>query len=41
MNMLLNTPQNGDWTWIDAIQMGMPIFAKMDILTGDNRYFIR
>ena len=39
MNMILNTPQNGDWTWIDAIQMGMPIFAKMGKLTGDNRYF--
>ena len=39
MNMILNTPQNGDWTWIDAIQMGMPIFAKMGKLTGDKRYF--
>ncbi|WP_438589529.1 hypothetical protein [Duncaniella freteri] len=24
MNMLVNTPQIDDWTWIDAIQMGMP-----------------
>ena len=39
MNMLLNTPQNDDCTWIDAIQMGMPIFAKMGKLTGDDRYF--
>ncbi len=28
-NMLVNTPQNGDWTWIDAIQMGMPVLAKL------------
>ena len=38
-NMLLNTPQNDDWTWIDAIQMGMPILAKMGKLTGDSRYY--
>ena len=29
MNMLVNTPQINDWTWIDAIQMGMPLLAKM------------
>lgn len=28
MDMLVNTPQINDWWWIDAIQMGMPIFAK-------------
>lgn len=39
MDMLMNTPQNGDWTWIDAIQMGMPIFAQLGTLTGDRRYY--
>lgn len=29
MDMLVNTPQVNDWTWIDAIQMGMPIFAQL------------
>lgn len=38
MNMLVNTPQVEDWTWIDAIQMGMPILAKMSAVTGDPRY---
>ena len=38
MNMLINTPQVNDWTWIDAIQMGMPVLAKMSKLTGDPRY---
>lgn len=37
-NMLVNTPQIDDWTWIDAIQMGMPVLAKMSALTGDQRY---
>lgn len=39
INMLLNTPQLNDWSWIDAIQMGMPVFAKMGVLEKDSRYF--
>ena len=38
MNMLVNTPRVDDWTWIDAIRMGMPVLAKMSKLTGDQRY---
>lgn len=38
MNMLVNTPQVNDWTWIDAIQMGMPVLAKLSATTGDPRY---
>ncbi|MDP4278032.1 MAG: glycoside hydrolase family 88 protein [Bacteroidota bacterium] len=37
--MLLNTPQNDDWSWIDAIQMGMPVLGKMGVLENDARYF--
>jgi rhamnogalacturonyl hydrolase YesR len=39
MDMLLNTPQLDDWSWIDAIQMGMPIMAQLGDLYKDNRYF--
>ncbi len=39
MNMLVNTPQVDDWTWIDAIQMGMPVLSKLGRLKGDDRYF--
>jgi len=28
----------GWWTWIDAIQMGMPIYFQMSKITGDHRY---
>ena len=28
------------WTWIDAIQMAMPAFAKMYRITGDARYIL-
>jgi rhamnogalacturonyl hydrolase YesR len=39
MDMLVNTPQVNDWWWIDAIQMGMPVFAKLGKETGDSKYF--
>ena len=39
MDMLVNTPQVNDWTWIDAIQMGMPIFAQLGKLTGEQKYY--
>ena len=38
MNMLVNTPQVNDWTWIDAIQMGMPVLAKLAAETGNPKY---
>ena len=38
-DMLVNTPQVNDWWWIDAIQMGMPVFAKLGRLTGEQKYF--
>ncbi len=39
IDMVVNTPQNNDWSWIDAIQMGMPVFAKLGVLCKDNTYF--
>ena len=39
IDMLVNTPQVNDWWWIDAIQMGMPVFAKLGRLTGEQKYF--
>ena len=39
IDMLTDTPQVNEWWWIDAIQMGGPIFAKMGHLTGEQKYF--
>lgn len=39
MDMLVNTPQVDDWTWIDAIQMAMPILAKFGKMTGEQKYY--
>lgn len=36
--MLVTIPQDDDWWWIDAIQMGMPLLAKMGAMTGDGQY---
>ena len=30
-----------DWWWIDAIQMSMPVFAKLGAATGNPEYFAR
>ena len=39
MDMLVNTPQVDDWTWFDAIQMAMPVLAKLGKLTGEQKYY--
>jgi rhamnogalacturonyl hydrolase YesR len=28
-----------DWTWVDALQMSMPLFARVGVLRRDTRYF--
>ncbi len=30
-----------DWTWIDAIQMAMPVFARLGVIYSDTSYFHR
>jgi rhamnogalacturonyl hydrolase YesR len=39
IDRLIHTPQMDDWSWIDALQMAMPILAQFGELTDDNRYF--
>lgn len=39
MDMLVNTSQVDDWTWVDAIQMAMPVFAKLGAMTGEQKYY--
>ncbi len=39
LDMLVNTPQNNDWDWIDAIQMGMPVFAKLGKTLNEPKYY--
>jgi rhamnogalacturonyl hydrolase YesR len=39
-NMVYSS-SSADWTWIDAIFMSMPVFARLGVLTGDSIYFNR
>ena len=34
----MNSQRVDYWTWIDAIQMAMPVYMKMYAVTGDSRY---
>jgi rhamnogalacturonyl hydrolase YesR len=36
---MVASPAAGDWTWVDAIQMSMPVFARLGVITKDPKYF--
>lgn len=36
---MVNSTKRDDWWWIDALQMAMPVFARLGVITGDPRYF--
>ncbi|WP_297092425.1 glycoside hydrolase family 88 protein [uncultured Draconibacterium sp.] len=38
IDSMLSTDKIDDWDWIDALQMAMPVFAKLEILTGYEAY---
>ncbi len=38
-DMLLASPQASDWWWIDALQMGMPVLAKLGATLAEQKYF--
>lgn len=39
MDRMMASNKVDDWHWIDALQMGMPVFVKLGNLTGDTAYF--
>jgi unsaturated rhamnogalacturonyl hydrolase len=40
MDLVINNDKDGAWTWVDAIQMGMPVFAKLGVVyKNDPKYF--
>ncbi len=39
IDYIISSGKVDDWTWIDAIQMAMPVYAKMGILFKDAKYF--
>jgi len=41
IDLMLASEKIDDWTWIDAFQMAMPVYARLGVLYKDNRYFER
>jgi len=38
IDLMIASDKIDDWTWIDALQMAMPVFAKLGVITGDKKY---
>jgi len=41
IDLMLASGKIDDWSWVDAIQMAMPVFAKLGVLYSDSNYFKR
>jgi unsaturated rhamnogalacturonyl hydrolase len=39
VDLMIASDKSDDWDWIDAIQMAMPIFARLGVHYNDTRYF--
>lgn len=39
IDLMVNSTQNDDWWWIDALHMAMPVFARLGTLYDDDSYF--
>lgn len=39
IDAVISSGRYNDWTWIDAIQMAMPIFVKLGVTLNDTKYF--
>lgn len=39
INNMVDDDKNDDWSWVDAIQMSMPVFAKLGVVYSDTNYF--
>jgi rhamnogalacturonyl hydrolase YesR len=39
LDKMVASSSSGDWTWVDAIQMAMPVFAKLGVVTKSSGYF--
>jgi unsaturated rhamnogalacturonyl hydrolase len=39
IDAMVNSEKSDDWNWIDALQMAMPVFAKLGVIYKDNSYY--
>jgi unsaturated rhamnogalacturonyl hydrolase len=38
LNAMLKNPSNGSWSWVDAVQMSMPLWARLGSWSGNAQY---
>jgi unsaturated rhamnogalacturonyl hydrolase len=38
---MISSDKIDDWSWVDAIQMAMPVFARLGYIYNDNKYYDR
>ena len=41
IDLMMQSEKIDDWHWVDAIQMAMPVFAKLGVICKDTNYFNR
>jgi len=41
VDQMIATDKIDDWWWIDALQMAMPVFARLGAITGEEKYWDR
>lgn len=41
IDSMMRTDKINDWTWVDALQMAMPVYAKLGVQYKDKAYFER
>ena len=41
IDSMMVTEKKDDWTWVDALQMGMPVFTRLGVVYNDTNYFHR
>ncbi|MES1224227.1 MAG: glycoside hydrolase family 88 protein [Bacteroidota bacterium] len=39
IDLMMATNKIDDWNWIDALQMAMPVFARLGVVYNDTNYF--
>jgi unsaturated rhamnogalacturonyl hydrolase len=41
IDLMKSTSKIDDWSWVDALQMAMPVFVRLGVLYNDTSYFNR
>jgi rhamnogalacturonyl hydrolase YesR len=39
VDLMVKSRKSDDWNWIDALQMAMPVFARLGVIYSDTNYF--